>query len=263
MAVRFCILWILIISGCGEQSLDYTEVKRIDEPVSTEELKSILDIARNLPEERLPKLPAIYTDPPTWPAERTLSVKELVAEELETIRRHSDIEQIAEAIGYNPRLDALLRKERMTREQFVGLFVTIGVAMSRSAIVDEPNYEDLIRKGRAALRSLKDDQTSFATYSEDQQYFITQQAKWLTRIDRAEKLIQVPPENVQLVQEHSDLLTPIFPIELQSDPLRAVINPSEEMGTPFEDIPNSNFDQRIEWSQDKAILGSDRPLTRE
>ena len=257
MALRICILSLILLSGCGEASLDYTEVKRIDELVSTDELKSILRVARNLPENRLPKLPSIYTPPPVWQAERTLSVKELIAEEEDTIRRRNDVEQMAEFLGYNPRLDELLHKERMTREQFVSLFITIGVAMSRSAMTDEVDFEELIHDGQAALRPLKTDRTSFATYSEDQQFFMLQQAKWLTRIDRAEKLQLVPSENLQLVRDHHDLLAPIFPVELQSDPLQAVTSPSEENGTPFEDTAGTAFDQKIHWSQKDAILGTD------
>ncbi len=257
MAIRICILWLILLCGCGEETLDYTEVKRIDELVSTDELKSILRIARSLPDNRLPKLPNIYTSPPVWTAERTLSVKELIAEEEETIRRRNDIEQLAEYLGHNSRLDELLKKERMTREQFVGLFITVGVAMSRSTMTEEADFEEIIHDGRAALRPLQRDQTSFATYSEDQQFFILQQAKWLTRIDRAEKLNLVPPENLQLVREHNDLLAPIFPEELQSDPLQAVTNPSEEIGTPFEDTAATQFDQKIRWSPQDAILGSD------
>ena len=260
MMLRISLVWLLFVCGCSEDSLDYTEVKRIDEPVSADELKSILRIARQLPEERLPKLPPIFTPPSAWPPERTLSVKELVAEDLDTIRRRNDVEKVAESLGNNRRLDELLRQERMTREQFVGLYLTIGVAISRTAIADPPDFDELLRKGRTVLRSLQKDQTSFAAYSEEQQFFVLQQAKWLTRMDRAEKLSLVPSENLQLVEDHSDLLLKIFPMELQQDPLLAVINPSAELGTPFEDTAESGFDEKIRWSRENAILSSDAPL---
>jgi hypothetical protein len=232
--------------------VEYTEVKRIDEAVSSEELTALLRIVRSLPDQRPPALPAYFAPPPDWPASRTLPVSELLAEEREAVQAGSDAHALAMLMPADRALDRALKRERMTRPQFVGLLLAVGVAMSRSQLPAEPDYDEAVRRGRAALRELDDDAASFAEYAEDQQFAILQKATWVTRLDRLEKLQRVPASNVRLVRQHRDVLRDVLPPEFLSDPLAAVADFRDETGAPFEELPASGRDAEIRWDAASA-----------
>jgi hypothetical protein len=252
-------LWVGVIccglAGCAEAPLEYTEVKRIDEPVSAEDLTALLRVLRSLPDHRPPALPPYFAPPPDWPATRTLPVRELLAEEREAVQAGSDAQALAERMPHDRALDRALRREKMTRPQFVGLLLAVGVAMSRSQLRSEPDYEDALRRGHAALREIEADAASFAEYAEDQQFAILKKATWVTRLDRLEKLRQVPASNVQLVRQHRDLLRDVLPAEFLTDPLAAVAVFRDETGAPFEELPTSGRDADIRWDAASALRG--------
>ena len=82
---------------------------------------------------------------------------------------------------------------------------------------------------------------------------------YITRVDRAKRLNEVPPENVALVQKHLKKLKTVFPADLAVNPLDAVADLEKERGMPFEEMKPSGFDIDITWDSTNAEIGVDSP----
>jgi len=247
-------------SGCGGSGLEYREVKRIDEKVTQEELNGFLRVVQRLPDHKLPKLPAVFPPPPNWSRGRTLPVSQLVDEERDELANRWSVEWIARRLEKNHRLQYALRSERMTTEQFVGLMLTIGVTLSRNTLHEHQNLYKILVKGKAVIAQLKrDSRRRFAELKEQDRYTVLVRAIWISRVDRAARLKQVPPENLALVREHHERLAAIFPAEFTTNPFDSIVDRMESDGLPFEETGESGRDDRIAWRPDRALIGHDRP----
>lgn len=254
-------LAVLLVSlpGCWEKPLDYVEVKRIDEVVTEPELESFLEVIRLLPDGKMPKLHTIYRKPVRWDAGRTLPVNDLVNEESAQIVRPWDTKFLAQEVETNRRLQRALRRVEMTPEQFMGLLLAIGTAMNRSNLPRDYDFDAVIHRGQKVIQQLKRNRTPFVDYSLDRQYSVTREAIWLYRVDRSERLRDVPRENVELVRQHWDELAALFPHEFTIDPLGVIADQLEERGIPFVESPETGQDANISWNPEESLIGTDPP----
>lgn len=250
---------VLMLTGCAEEPLDFVEVKRIDEVLSESELEDFLEVVRLLPEGKLPELQSIYRVPVVWNETRTLPVSELVNEELAHIERPWDTKHLAHEMEANRRFQRSLRRVGMTPEQFMGLMLCVGTAMNRGQLPDQFDFEGFIERGEKVVAQLKRNRTPFVDYSPDRKFSLTREAVWLYRVDRAERLRDVPGENVDLVRSRWEELAAIFPAEFQIDPLGTIADHLEEQGIPFEELPETGSDTLIQWNPAEAIIGTDTP----
>ena len=251
------------MAGCGPSQLEYTEVKRINEKVTAAELNQFLRIIESLPDKKLPPMPTVYAPLPQWKPSRTLPVNELLNEEQESLDQRWSVEWIARQMKRNRPLQRALRRENITREQFLGLTLAIGVSLSRSRLRVHQNLAEVISRGENNLRVLRQDpryERTFSKLRREGQHSILRSAGWVTRIDRARRLKEVPPENIALVKKHFDELKRIFPKYFVENPLDAVADLLEEHGVPFEEL-NGVSDADITWvpGPEEAFIGIDRP----
>ena len=84
-------------------------------------------------------------------------------------------------------------------------------------------------------------------------------AVWITRIDRARRLSEVPPENLALVKAHYDRLKAIFPQEFWGNPFDPIADQIEELGMSFEELKQTGLDAEIDWKESDALRGTDPP----
>ncbi len=261
---HFASLLILAFTcGCDQNfKLDYTEVKRIDERVTNREYRSFLKVIRRLPKKNILKFPTVYIPPPDWKPTRALPVSGLVQEEQEKHAQRWNEEWLARFLASNRPLQKALKYERMTPEQFVGLTLTIGVAMSRSRLRKDQDLEKLISKGRKHIKRLSSQEETFSKIKDkEKQFSILNKAVWITRVSRAEKLIDVPNENIAFVQKHLDHLVKIFPEEFSNNPLDSIADILEELGLPFHEPESGVKDSEIGkylWIREKKITDSSR-----
>jgi len=258
---RACLLIGLALAplGCIGEDLEFTEVKRLDEKVTEEELATLLRILDSLPDKKLPELPPVLAPPPVWNQARTLPVHELITEEQALIDEHWSVEWLARNLKRNRPLLRALRREEMTPEQFVGLSLTVGASLARSTLRDDQDLGEISKRGKTAINRLRRTfgVRPFSSLSREASYFVLHQAVWVTRIDRANQLALVPPENIMIVREHWDELAHRFPEEFTTNPLDAVVDLLEERGMPFEEVGYS--DERIEWDPETVLVGHDKP----
>ncbi len=250
---------MLTLLGCGGKPLDYVEVKRIDEVITPAELDGFLEVVKLLPGGKLPIFPKIYREPAQWSPSRTLPVSELVKEETAQIQRPWDTKYLTHEIESNRKLQRILRRATMTPEQFAGLMLAIGTAMNRSQLSEDYDFNALIQEGQKVVVSLKQNRTPFVDLQLERQFSISREAIWLNRVDRADRLRDVPRENVALVREHWKELAAIFPEEFTKDPLSGISDQLKENGIPFEELPNIGSDSEIQWNPDEALIGRDTP----
>lgn len=251
------VLVVAACLGCEAESLDYTEVKRIDERITAHELTTLLRIAQALPDQKLPSLPAVFIPPPQWNEIRTLPVSELVAEEQRSLAERWSVPWIVRQLERNRPLHRVLQRERITPEQFAGLVLATGAALSRSALRENQDLEKIIARGEPTVERLRRETRSFASFSQEARHYVLQQAAWLTRVDRAQRLKQVPAENVALVNQHRTALEHVFAAEFLTNPLDSIADRLEEEGLPFEEQSDSGRDAEITWDPREAIIGMD------
>lgn len=249
----------LFFAGCAGETIEYTEVKRIDEKVTEPELLTLLEIISRLPTKRVPELPPLFAPAPHWDEDRTLPVNELVEEEQRLMEDRHSVESLAARLYRDRTLQRLLRREHMTPEQFVGLVTAIGVALSCDTLRDDQDLDHILERGERALEDLQQNTSRFSSLRPDERHGILQQAIWITRLDRARRLKMVPPENLALAREHADVLVRVLPEEFSSNPLDAVVDYLEERGIPFEELSQTGSDAAIEWSREEARYGTDKP----
>ena len=241
---------VVIFSGCSQSALEYTEVKRINEPVTIEEFKKFVSIVKQLPGKELPELPELYAPLPEWDATRTLSVAGLVREEKESLRNLWDERRIGRVLAQDLRLKRVLDRHEITIEQFVGLTQTIGLAVSRGHLRDEQDLSIILRRGQESMTKLEMDTRTYSNLTEDEQYYAQQQASWINRYDRARRLLLVPDSNIELVERNDTILREILPPDYFLNPFDPIRDLQEEFGMPFEELPESGSDADLKWSRE-------------
>ncbi|VAX39112.1 hypothetical protein MNBD_PLANCTO02-1974 [hydrothermal vent metagenome] len=260
---RFSILFSSIIallffsSGCEKKTLVFTETKRIGEKVSEKELSTFLRVIKSLPGKKLPRYPSVYAPPPHWNFARTLPVGELMYEERNLIAQRWKTKWQADNLPQSRALKRALKRQKMSKEQFVSLATAIGMALSRNQIREKQDLDAIRRVGTVAIAKLNANEKPFSEHSLDQQYEVLNNAVWLIRIDRVNHLLLVPPENIALVQKHLKTLEKVFPKEYTANPLDGIADILHEQGLPFEENKQAGNDADIGWNRATAIIGHD------
>ncbi len=254
-SLLFGLLVASLAAGCEPPPLDYFEVKRIDEPVTRAEFESFVRIVEALPGRRLPEFPSLFVAAPDWPESRTLPVSDLVRQEATMIDDRWSVDAIAEPLARHRTLQRALARERMSAEQFVGLALALGAALSRSGISDDHDLKGMLKKGDLEVERLEEDHRSFASLSEEARHAVLQRGAWVTRRARVERLLLVPIDNIDLARAHREWLTRVCPEEFSRNPFADVVDWSEELGVPFVETDATGRDAELEWSRDAALVG--------
>ena len=251
---------VAVLSGCADPTLKFTEVKRVSEEVTLGELRTFLEIVERLPEQKLPPFPDLYLPLPNWNSERTLPISDLVdAEQLSLVERWGT-QQLVDALPQSRRLDRWLVRKRTTREQFIGLTLAIGAAVSRSTVRENQDLAGILTKGERKVSGLRSRGEPFNTLSSEAMHNVLHEAAWITRHDRARRLLSVPDRNVELVLKHSEELLKLFPAELTRNPFDDIADRLDEQGIPFEELPGNDKFDSLSWDPEDAIVGRDDPL---
>lgn len=248
-----------VFSGCAEAPLEYTEVTRLHEPVKDSEAEAFLNVIDALPDRRMPAMNAIFGPPPDWNESRTLPVNDLVREEQARLAERWDVDRLAAEWEGNRALHRALRKQRMTVQQFAGFTLTLGAALSRAGVRENQPLPQLREKGIAEVAQLNEDGRSFASLPEDMRHQVLQRAIWITRLDRTQRLLHVPPENVDLAHRLESRFREIFPEEFTSNPFDGISDLLEEKGLPFLETSAGGYDDELDWNREDAIIGHDTP----
>jgi hypothetical protein len=249
-----------ILSGCSDSPVTFTEVRRVSEEITASDLQTFFEIVEHLPEKKLPPFPDLYLPLPNWNAERTLPISDLVDAEQLTLAERWGAEQLVDSLPQSRRLDRWLLRKRITREHFVGLTLAIGAALSRSTVRENQDLSGIMTKGESVVAKLRSQGEPFNSLSPEAMHAVLYEAAWITRHDRARRLLSVPEQNVELVLKHVDDLVKLFPAELTQNPFDGIADRLDEQGIPFEELPgNGSFDM-LSWDPDDAIVGRDDPL---
>lgn len=252
------LLLLATAAGCSDDPLESTEVKTIQDRIAPEELQAFLNVVETLPHRKLPRLPALFLPPPNWSASRSLPVNELIQEERKTLAEHASVDWLTRHLPKTKEFQRALRKERLTPQQFVGLAIALGLALSRTEIGSQDELEKIIARGVAAVALLEKDKRVFNTLSEDVAYHTLEQAGWISLMDRLLKLKQVPQDNQELVRTHGENLRKALPDEFLYSPLKGFGKLLENDTLPFSDPGGANPDDHIFWSRETALLGPER-----
>lgn len=237
----------LAVSGCEQPKQEYTEVKRLHERVTDAEWKAFVRVVDHLQDRQLPSFPKVFPPPPQWQEGRTALVTDLCKEELQRREECWDTARLALVFRRHKPLMRLLQRERMTAEQFAGLVLTIGAAMCRSDVPANIDLVQLADRSRRLVEELKNNhQQAFTTLSPETRFAVVLQAMWIPRLVRAEKLQQVPPENLSLVHRHLAWLEHAFPAEFLENPPEELRDLYEERGLPFDEMPDSGSDEDLD-----------------
>jgi hypothetical protein len=255
LALVFC---ALLTAGCGAQAERYTEPRDIGDKVTAADLESFLQVVDDLPGKKLPELPPLFKGPPSWDEQRTLPVNELLREENDEIEKQWNNENFIRHLAKDRALQKALR-QRLSLPQFVGLVKTIGIAMARISVRPDQDLRHIIELGKKRLETLRSQNRRFNELKPDERHMVLATAAWTTRIDRARRLLDVPPENRALARDNYERLTAIFPKEYAANPFDSIADPVEELGISFEERRETGLDAEMDWKESDALRGTDTP----
>lgn len=252
-------VWAFIcmgISGCEPESIEFTGVKRIHERITPSEWLSFQRVVDQMPDHKVPALvQSMFPGRPDW-SNRTVPVSELYTEERRKYEEAWDSAQLAPAFERHKALLRVLRKEKLTTEQFAGLLLTIGAATCRNDLPADIDLTKLINRAGPILNDLSRNSASYKDLLPEAKHDVIQQAMWISRKVRAEILRQVPSENLALAEKYHDWIVHALPEEYCTNPVYEIRDLLEEQGLPFEELPESGFDEDLHWPQ--ASLNSSR-----
>ncbi|MDA0282433.1 MAG: hypothetical protein O3B13_05285 [Planctomycetota bacterium] len=250
-----------VLSGCEEEKLTFTEVKRVNDDLTGSEISTFLEIVDHLPNRKLPPFPKLYLPLPNWNAERTLPVSNLVDSEQQSLSDRWATKHLLDTLPQSRDFDRRLRRKRMTREQFIGLTLSIGAALSRSTVRENQKLENILSKGEQVVLKLRLNSRPFNTMTSESMHAVLHDAAWITRHDRAKRLVSVPDGNVERVLKYWDQLVQLFPDELTRNPFDDIADRLDKQGIPFEELPGNEAFDDLNWDPEQAIVGHDEPLT--
>ncbi|QDT99112.1 hypothetical protein V144x_46220 [Gimesia aquarii] len=254
-----CLISSCLNLACSDSSLDYTELKQINEKVTESELKKYLKVIGLLPQKKVPPFPSVYAPAPSWSHIRSLPIEDLVNSEQINLSQLWEIERISDHFGNRNRtLKKALHRREMSKDQFISITMALGLAASRHQLREDQNLEAIMQKGNKVIHQLQLDKRPFSSLSLEERHRTLNEAMWIARVNRAEHLIQIPPENVNLVKTHWDELKEVLPAEFLKNPLEDLSDPLEEHGIPFT-IDEIDSNDRLQWTSTEAIIGTDPP----
>jgi hypothetical protein len=248
----------LLTAGCGTHTQKYLEPRDIGDKVTNADLDAFLQVVNDLPDKKLPEMPILFKKPPSWDEQRTLPVNELVREETDELEKLWTDDNLIRHLAKDRVLKKALR-QRLTLPQFVGLVKTIGIALTRNAVRPDQNLHKIIEQGKKRLEALRVQTRRYNQLKPDERHVVLTTAVWITRMDRARRLLQVPPENRAMAQDNFDRLKTIFPSEFTANPFDSIADQIEELGMSFEEQRQTGLDAEIEWKESDALRGTDAP----
>jgi hypothetical protein len=257
----FAVCCGLVLSGCTVQTQKFMEPRDIGDKVTDADLDAFLQVVNELPDKKLPEMPALFKKPPSWDEQRTLPVNELVREETDELDKMWNDENLIRHLAKDRALKKALQ-QRLSLPQFVGLVKTIGVALTRNAVRPDQNLHKIVEQGKKRLEALRRQTRRFNQLKPDERHVVLTTAVWITRIDRARRLMEVPPENRALAIDHYDRLKTIFPAEFTANPFDSIADQIEELGMSFEEQRQTGLDAEIDWKESDALRGNDPPDER-
>jgi hypothetical protein len=249
---------LMLLAGCGEEAQKFAEPREVGDKVTDADLETFFQVVDELPDKKLPEMPALFKSPPSWDEQRTLPVNELVREESDELEKLWNDEHLIRHLAKDRPLQRALR-QRMSPAQFVGLVKTLGAALARNAVRPDQDLKLIVEQGKRRLNPLRAQTQRFNQLQPDERHVVLTTAVWITRIDRARRLMQVPPENLALVKSHYDRLKAIFPQEFWANPFDSIADQIEELGMSFEELRQTGLDTEIDWKESDALRGMDPP----
>jgi hypothetical protein len=248
----------MLAAGCGEQVQKFAEPRDVGDKVTDADLDTFFQVIDDLPDKKLPEMPALFKNPPAWDEQRTLPVNELVREETDELEKLWTDEHLIRHLAKDRALQKSLR-QRMSPAQFVGLIKTIGAALARNAVRPDQDLRLIVEQGKRRLGRLRAQTQRFNQLQPDERHVVLTTAVWITRIDRARRLMEVPPENLAMVKSHYDRLKAVFPQEFWANPFDSIADQIEELGMSFSELKQTGLDAEIEWKESEALRGMDSP----
>jgi len=179
---------LVTLVGCNGGTPQFTEFKRIDERITESELQTFLRLLQMLPDKRLPALPSVFDTSAAWECTRNQPINTLANERETTLGDRWSVKWLSAQLEPDRTLDRLLRREDMTREQFVGLALAVGVAVSRSKLRETQELSAILARGVTLVEQLRRDNRPFSELTDEGMYHVLQQAVWISRVDRAKHL---------------------------------------------------------------------------
>ena len=248
---------VLAVSGCAEPQIAFREVQRLDDTLRESDIELLERIAGKLNGGRLPEMAPHFVSPPNWASDRPASVATLAREELARVRTGTRLSVLSESLGREVRLAHLLKREKMTVDQYAGLVLAVGTASQRGRLDASQDLGEYVATGRRRLKSLADREESFASLTRQEQVNAVEQATWVTRVDRAERLARIPEENVTLARKVRSRLEKVLPRQFLVPPLAGINVPLLDAGVPFREGPETGFDSELFWSStdERAVIG--------
>ncbi len=252
-ALTLSLLAIAGLIGCEQPTVEFLETKAVEEPLTQADLAAVVAIVEAVGEQEQSKLPYPFLPPPVWSESRTLPVSELLAAEEDSLQSVWSPEDAANQIPKGEPWDSALKSQRLTRQQFCALVLSVTAALARGAADPSVSLKQLAERGKRELESLASDERPFSSLTSDERHRALNKAIWLTIRDRAEKLALVPQENIEATQDCQPRFAESARGRTFRESVRRPLPAPEDSGVPFEERELSDAD--LTWTASNAVMG--------
>lgn len=252
-ALNLALAGYAVLLGCEQPTVGFYETKTIEERLTNADITAVVAVLEAVDEKSPAELPFPFLPPPVWSESRTLPVSELLAAEEDALQSVWSPDDAASRIPSGEPWDSALKNQKLTREQFCSLVLSVSAALGRGSADRSVSLKLVAERGKRELASLVDDERPFSSLTSDERHQAQNQAIWLTIRDRAEKLALVPQANVEAAASAGPALRHALGDEYFADPFAGLYPRPEDSGVPFEEGELSDAD--LTWSDRNAITG--------
>ena len=238
----------VLLSGCGGHVEVGVHVKELSEEVTSEELERFLAIVDRLPGKKLPAFESPLTPPIRWEKGQEKSIERIATERIEQLESRWTSDFLTPFFVRNPKLRWAMASAEVTPEEFAGLALSFGTALSRSSLPTDADLSGLTKLTIEGVKKLKKDGRSLAMLPPDEQYRICQQSLWIPLQDVITHFAMVPESNLRLAQANRERLAKAFPPEFSENLLQHYEKILNNSGLPFEDLTETGITDLTAWN---------------
>jgi hypothetical protein len=228
-----CAIVLVWAGGCQETPAETFAPRHPSDLISRQEMEAFLAVLEAVGKEKPAALPPLWMPASRWSRTRTLPVSELVRSEERLLEERANVAWVASHSPKLPAWDRALRAQKLTREQFAGLYTAFALAIARDAVPPARDLARLVALGKKYRRELARDERVFAALCDEAAFAAQEQSAWVVIAHRASRLAPVPPQNLALVRQYKERLLAALPQETARNPFAQFASILDTHGVPF------------------------------
>lgn len=252
---------LLTLTGCGGPiSAVMKEPLEVNATLTLADWSLFEAIMKGLPEGHRLEMPPLFPDGLSWDDQRTLPVCELILEEKDRLNTRWKVDRLVKLWERDAVLRQVLRRHRLSLEQFASLYQVVGLGAIKSVTPNEISRSQA-QITATIVAALEKDDRIYAALSPSARHHIARSGQWMLKQDCQARIAAIPKENGELIEKHAEWLRTVTPGHFWRDPLQQFVDRTIDEGLPFEEGRLSDRQLRLDSSTGRISVRASSELT--